>query len=1139
MYKIYTAYKRRREFCVPFKLLLTMKLTFVLVIATFLQVRAATYAQTISVIKKGASLKEIFEVIEQQSNYTVVYDSKMVKAAKPVNISLKNASLEEVLNRCLEGQMLTYTINLNTIVIRRAAAIPPPVQQAIKVSGRVTDANNQPLPGVSIVVKGTQNGVVSDSDGRYSISVPDQNAVLVFSFIGFEIQEKQVGNNNTIDILLKEQTSKLNEIVVVGYGTQKKASTTAAVSTLKGELVANAPVANLSNSLTGRVAGVIITQGTGEPGYDGADIHIRGIGTTGNNSPLIVVDGIYRDFAHLDPNSIESFTVLKDAAAVAPYGLAGANGVILVTTKKGKSGAPSLSYNSYVGFQNPTRLTQMVNSYQYALMQNEAAFNENSATVPYSAADLQGYLKSANKVADADIDKYPSSNGLKDLILKNRVLTTHNIELSGGTDNVKYYTSLGYTYQQGQWSSTSLNRYNLLAKIDAKATKTTNVSVSVSGWVEDHYYPGRSAGAIMYQAFRNPPVYAIKYSNGYYGGYQNRSLLGEAYDSGYNNEENTQIMTNLSIEQQLPFLKGLSIKGVASYDPYSEYAKNWQTPATYYSVNTSSTPYIFSKATDGQSKPLLIINNSLNKAFTYQGYLNYHNTFGKSSVTFLGVAEYRNQKYRSQRDERDNYNLDIDELDAGSALSTDTKNSGSSSAQKQVGYVYRANYTYNGKYVAEAIGRYDGHYYFAPGHRYGFFPTFGLSWNASEENFIKNNYPWIDALKLRTSYGQSGNLAGGSFQYLSAYQLGSGAVFTTNGTPTATQGVYESQQPNPNITWERQNQFDAGIEGTLWKGKLSFEVDYFHQKRNNMLLTRQITAPSEYGISLSQENYGIMSNQGFDLTVGTEQHYANGMRWGVTAIVSYAKSKLLRVDELADSYNNINTRQTGRALGTPFGYVALGYFQAGDFNSDGSLKAGIPAQPWGTVHPGDIRYADINGDGKISTDNSDKKVIGHSSTPQMQFSLRPNFAWKGFDVDLLFQGATLSNIQIGGTIAYPFDIASSATQLQFQDHWTPANTNATYPRLTSAPVPNNQQYSTWFMRNDTYIRLKNAQIGYTLSSKLIKHVGIKSARFYIAAQNLWTWTPYMKEVIDPEASSTNGQYYFQQQVVSFGTNITF
>lgn len=1139
MYKIYTAKIRRMASCVPFKLLLIMKLAFVLTIATFLQVSAATYAQKISINKKDASLKEIFDVIEQQTSFTVVYSSKMVKASRPVSIFLTDATLEDVLNRCLKDQKLAYSISMNTIVIRKETDAPKLVQLLVKVSGKITDANHAPLPGVTIQVKGTSIGTVSDTNGNYTISAPDQNSILVFSYIGFETQQRQVGNNTTIDIVLNDKPSKLDEVVVVGYGTEKKGLVTASVSTLKGDEIANAPVANLSNALTGRVSGVIITQGGGEPGYDGADIHIRGIATTGNSSPLIVVDGIYRDFAHLDPNSIESFTVLKDAAAVAPYGLAGANGVILITTKKGKTGAPTLSYNSYVGIQNPTRMTKMVNSYQYALMQNEAAFNENSAGIPYSAADLQGYLKTANKMPGFDMDKYPSSNGLRDLILKNRVLTNHNLELSGGTESIKYYTALGYTYQQGQWSTTSLDRYNLLAKIDAKATKTTNVIVSVNGWLEDHHYPGRSAGAIMYQAFRNPPVYAIKYSNGSYGGYQNRSLLGEVYDTGYSEEENTQLYTSLTIEQQLPFIKGLSIKGVASYDPYTNYEKNWELPATYYSVNTSTTPYTFSPATDGQSKPLLIIRNGLNKAFTYQGYLNYHNSFGKNSISFLGVAEYRNQKNRSQYDERDNYNLDIDELDAGSALSTDVKNGGSSSEAKQVGYVYRANYSYAGKYVVEAVGRYDGHYYFAPGHRYGFFPTFGLSWNASEESFIRNNYPWVDALKLRTSYGQSGNLAGGSFQYLSSYGLGGGAVFTTNGTPTATQGVYESSQPNPNITWERQTQFDIGVEGSLWKGNLTFEVDYFHQQRNNMLVTRQITAPSEYGIGLSQENYGIMSNQGFDLTLGTQQHLSNGMNWGVTAIISYAKSKLIRVDELAASYSNPNTRQTGRPLGTTFGYKALGFFQQGDFNPDGSLKAGIPTQPWGTVHPGDIRYADLNGDGKITTDNKDQTVIGHPGTPQMQFSLSPNFSYKGFDINLLFQGATMSNIQIGGTIAYPFDIASSATVLQFEDHWTPANTNARYPRLTSAPVPNNQQFSSFFERNNTYVRLKNAQLGYTLSPKLTKHIGIQSVRFYLSAQNLWTWTPYIKEVIDPEAGSTNGQYYFQQQVVSLGTNITF
>ena len=1136
-----------------------MKLSFfvLLLVLTSFQLLLANEGrgQSINNVKvnielKNESLLPALKKIESKVNFRFAFKDQDLRNEKDVNVASGTKSLQEILLQILGGRNLDFKQIGTSIIIYKPEIVNPvsrpeddkqdekPIPTKNLVSGKVIDSKGDPLIGVTIIEKGTTNGTVTDKDGKFSITVENESSVLLLRYIGYIDTEVKPGTERSITVTLKESERSLNEVVVIGYGTQKKANTTAAISTLKGQDIAQKPVASLSNSLTGRVAGVIITQGNGEPGQDAASIHIRGIGTTGNNSPLIVVDGVYRSFESLDPNTVESFTVLKDAAAVAPYGLAGANGVILITTKKGKSGKPTLSYNSYVGFQNPTRMTSMVNSYQYALMQNEAAQNDNSATTPYSQADLAGYLKTVNKSADADIDKYPSSNGLKDLIIKNRIITSHNIQLSGGTDKVHYYAGLGYIYQQGQWSSTAMNRYNLIAKIDAQATNTTNVSVSINSYVKDLNYPGTSAGNIMYQAFRNPPTFAIKYSNGLYGGYQNRSLLGEVYDTGYDKEEATQSYTTLTIDQKLP-LKGLSLKGSVSYDPYSNYEKNWQKPATYYSVNTTTTPYTFSKAQDGQSNPLLIIQNDFSSSLTYQSYLNYHNTFGKSDITLQGVAEYRAVNSRTQRDERDNYNLDIDELDAGSANSTDVKNSGSSSQQRQIGYVYHATYNYDGKYVAEAIGRYDGHYYFAPGHRYGFFPTFGLSWNLSEESFIKNRYNWIDFLKLRASYGQSGNLAGGPFQYLSAYQLGSGAVFTSSGTPKATQGVFESGQPNPNITWERQKQLDVGIEGSLWQGKLTFDIDYFHQERNNMLVTRQITAPSEYGISLSQENYGIMSNQGIDLTLGTSQTLSNGMRLGVKAILSYARNKLLRVDELATSYNNLNTRQTGRSLGTPFGYVALGYFTTNDFNANGSLKAGIPTQPWGAVHPGDIRYADLNNDGKISTDNSDQKVIGNPSTPGIQFSLAPNFSWKGFDVDLLFQGATQSSIQIGGTIAYPFDIASSATTLQFNDHWTPANTNALYPRLTPAPVPNNQQYSSWFMRNNTYVRLKSAEIGYTIPVKILQKIKIQSIRFYVAGQNLWTWTPYIKEVIDPEAQSTNGQYYFQQQVISFGTNITF
>lgn len=1021
-----------------------------------------------------------------------------------------------------------------------------------KVSGKITGDQGEDLPGVSVVVKGTTTGTVTTADGNYALTVPNGNTTLVFSFIGYAAQEIAVANRTTVDVKLVTDNRSLDEIVVVGYGEQRKTSTTAAVSTLKAQDVALKPVVNLTNSLGGRVAGLISRQGSGEPGQDGANINIRGISTTGNSQPLLIVDGIYRDFSRLDPSSIETFTVLKDAAAVAPYGLAGANGVILVTTKRGKSGVPTLSYNGWIGIQNSTRVTPQVNSYEFAQMQNEAAANEGRPAA-YTPEQVEGYRKTVEKASDADPDRYPNSSPLNDLIDPNTTITYHNLELSGGSDKIRYYTALAYTDQQGLYKTVKTKKYNLIAKIEADATTTTKVSLNINGFVEDNFYPGRSAGDLFYQAFRTPPVSPVFYSNGLWGQYIGRSLIGQAYYSGNTLNERNQLYTTFSIDQQLP-LKGLSIKGVVSYDPDTRTGKNYATPVPVYTVDLSKTPYEYVLGIQGAAKPSLSQFYSQNKAFTYQGLLNYANSFGKHNVTALGVIEYRNQKYNFLSAGRQNFNTTIPELSAGSSTPLDISNGGSSSEQKQIGYVYRVGYNYDEKYLFEVAGRYDGHYVFAPGKRYGFFPSFSAGWRLSEENFIKDNLSWVDAAKIRGSYGESGALPylPGSnppqllaFQYLSSYSLyGGSAVF---GDPT--QGVSERPQANPNITWERAKKFNIGLEGSLFKGKFTFEADYFTENRSNMLVFPQVSVPAEYGVGLSQVNAGVMKNRGIDASLGTTHRVGRDLRMSLNVNFLYAKNELIETFETTAQRLNPNRARTGRPLNTPFGYHALGYFTAADFNADGTtLKSGIPVPPAGAVQPGDLRYADLAGapgadgrptgpDGKIDT--NDQTVIGFSNTPQITYGIIPKISYKGFDLDLLFSGAGRTGLGLFGSIVYPFESSASATKLQFQDHWTPTNQDARYPRLTGSPTTNNTQASDWWLRNNSYIRLKQAEIGYRLPENLIKRVKMSSARVYVSGQNLFTFTPKMKEVIDPEASTGNAQYYFQQQVITFGTNLTF
>jgi TonB-linked SusC/RagA family outer membrane protein len=1018
---------------------------------------------------------------------------------------------------------------------------PRPTGGPRPIKGKIIDATNgQPIAGATIAIKGASSAVTSDANGEFTIQA-DNRDVLVVSYVGYETTERPA-KKATEFFALQPSARNLNEVVVVGYGTQKKTSLTAAVSTINPVVMAEKPVVDLSNGLAGRASGLIVQQPSDEPGFDASSIYIRGIGSTGNTAPLLIVDGVPRDFSRLDPSTIENVTVLKDAAAVAPYGVAGANGVILVTTKKGKTGRPSFSYDGYAAIQNPTRLPKFVNSYQYALLRNEAATNDGTP-IPYTAYDLQKFKD------HTDPDGHSDGQPLNDIILNNRLLTYHNVSLSGGSEDFKYYAALAYTNHQGMWSTDYIKKYNGILNLTANATRTTTVGFSVNGYIEDQHYPSQQgASSILDIAERQPPTVPTWYSNGLWSAYQGLSLIGTLYHSGYIQHENTSLLTQLSIEQKLP-LKGLAAKGVVSYDNgpdplfgnTTSISRTWELPIPFYNVDTTTHPYTYNPGYQGVGKPEFIQTWTQNKAMTYQGMLTYAASFGNNDISVLAVVEDRTVNYQTFTATRYNYNLNIDELNFGGPLATDETNSGYSTGEKQLGYVYRTSYAYDRKYLFEASGRYDGSYLFAPGHRFGFFPAFSGGWRLSEESFMKK-ITWIDNLKLRGSWGQSGgypsaNGAIQTYQYLSPYNVVSNsAVLGGNGT----QGIQEALQGNPDITWEKSTKTDIGVEAGLWKGLLTIEADYFHEKRSNMLVSIGNALPAEYGISTGLTNGGIMSNHGIDLTLTSAGNITKDLRFDVKGTFTFARNKLLKVYENSATYNNPNRRQTGRPLGTQFGLKATGYYSANDFNPNGTLKPGEPVPSYGPVQPGDLKYADLSGpngkpDGVI--DANDITVVGKPSTPEILFGLEPRLYYKHFDLDVLFQGAANSSLFVNNYFVWPFGSSGSATVLAFNDHWTPTHTNALYPRISGTPPSNNTQESNWWMRNTAYVRVKSFQLGYTLAGRLL-HGSLKAMRLYIAGQNLLTWTPKYKETIDPENSGKN-ENYFQQRVLSFGLSATF
>lgn len=1004
--------------------------------------------------------------------------------------------------------------------------------RAVHISGTVTDGNNVPLSGVSVKVKGTQQGTVTDAAGKFDMNFStDVSPVIIFSYIGFAAQEVAVTHNQKLTIVLAPAGNTLDDVVVIGYGKQKKTTVTAAVSSVGGDQITKATVANISNTLGGRVAGVINRQSGGAPGADNDQIQIRGIGTTGSLVPLVIVNGIPRDYNQLDPNEIETVTILKDAAAVAPYGLAGANGVILVTTKRGKEGKFTLNYNAYYGIQNPTNLPEFLDAYGYASLLSAANVNiGNPAT--YTAEQLEKFRNGE------DPDRFPNTDWAQEVLSKNAPITRHSLSFSGGSERIRFYGNAGYLFQEGIVPVINFRRYNFSASVDADVTATTSILVDVNGIVSRQTNPGGNGGAAIFTNVNEyPPILPIRFSNGRSA----NALLPQIYESGYNRNMNNTTNAKIQFDQSIPQVPGLMLKAAFAYNKLDTFGKVWNLPVTFYGLNAQNQ---FAPQAAGPVSPTLSQAYRQFAGLVGQGYLTYDRTFGKSAVSALVVYEVQSGTVNSLSASRINYSVFLDELNSGSSNRNDLNNGGSSGKSSQMGWVYRTNYAYAGKYLVELSGRYDGHYYFAPGKRFAFFPAASLGWRLSEENFIKDNYSWINNLKLRGSYGKSGNLAGGPFQYLASYGLRNSYVF--GGTaPVQAQGIFENIQANRNITWETSNKANIGLDASFFRGKLGFSFDVFKERRSDMLIAPSAILPAEYGIGISQINAGIMENKGMDFSITSDHRFQNGLVLNAAFNFSYAQNKLIQTFEGASTFNNPNRRLTGRPYKTEFGLQALGLYQLDEFTATGALNAGLPIPSFGAVKAGDIKYADIAGpagaDGKPSgpdgrIDINDYTVTGDPLFPQIIYGLTISSSWKGVDLNMLWQGAAKASIYINNEVAFPFFNGAKISKEQ-TDFWTPENPNASYPRLTPSPITNNTQPSSFWIRDGDYIRLKTLELGYTLPARLVNSIRMSSLRFFVSGQNLLTFSKI--KFLDPELGSERARYYFQQRVMSFGLNVGF
>lgn len=1037
----------------------------------------------------------------------------------------------------------------------------PGFAQKISLRGTVIDSSGDPLIGVNVSIKGTTIGTITDLDGKYTLEAPDKDAVVVFSYIGYKSEEVSVGSKTLIDMTLTEDTQIIDEVVVVGYGVQKKETVTGSVSTVKGDELLKSPVANLSNAIAGRMSGVITFQRSGEPGYDGSTIRIRGSNTLGNNDPLIVIDGVAAragGLDRLDPNEIESMSVLKDASA-AIYGARAANGVILITTKKGNRDGkkPEVTYSFNMGWARPTQLPKMANAAEYAELRNElivndAMVNPQSGKIPIQTTPWKTEEEIQKYKDGSDPWRYPNTDWFKETFKSWSPQRIHNASLEGGSDKFQYFATFGHKFTDGLYENSANNykQYNLRINLDAKVNDWVNIGVGLLGRQENRNFPSQGAGDLLWFVSRGRPTDPAYWPNGLPGPaqeYGRNPVVAVTDETGYTHDKRYYVQSNAKIEITQPWIEGLKFTGTMSYDKYLRESKSWFQPWYLYNWDGKSleadgvTPKL-EKALSypSHSDPSLNMESEDQMNMVFGGILSYDNKIGDHGINLLIGTEFdksNNSFFNAFR--RYYLSTALQILNAGgdkekSNGSGDWKNNWN---RARMNYFGRAAYNYKEKYLAEFVWRYDGSYMFPEDNRYGFFPGVLLGYRISEEDFWKENLSFLSYFKIRGSWGQMGNdqvwfddkLQ--EYQYLPTYYYEWGYIIDNEDV----KGLRISRFPNPNITWERANNLNFGIEGRTLKDRLSFEIDYFYNKRSNILWRRNASIPETAGLTLPAENIGKVDNTGFDFKLDWNDQIGKDFRYNLTASGGYAKNKIVFWDESSGAPEW--QKSTGHPMNTNLYYVFDGVFVDWDEINDKANRPnydGITSDA--NLQPGDMKFKDLDGDGVITPD--DRKRFDKTNEPKWTFGLNAYFQYKNFDLTLLFQGAADS-----WTKVY-FDSGEIGNYSKniYDNHWSIDNPTSKHPRVharakyywDSGTGANN----TYWMVNTDYIRLKNLEIGYTFPKHIVDKTKFFSyMRLYLNGTNLLTLTP--SKDVDPESISSNATNYPQTKVINVGFTLSF
>ncbi|MGD9930807.1 MAG: TonB-dependent receptor [Mangrovibacterium sp.] len=1105
-----------------------MKLTLLLIMLTvFSSLAADLYSQNtkLSLEYQNEKIVTVLREIEDKSEFRFFYNEE-VDVNSNVSIDVSNAPIQTVMDEIFRDKNVNYEI-IGRQVILRAGVKMNQSQQPANVSGKVTDSSGQPLPGVTVVVKGTNNGTITDVDGNYNLSNVPADAVLLISFVGMKAQEIPVAGKREISVTLTEETIGLEEVVAIGYGTQTKVTITGSVASTKGDELVKSQTPNVLNSIAGHLPGVIINNRSGEPGKDNPEIFIRGRSTTGTTDPLILIDGVERpDFGRINPNDIESISVLKDASA-AIYGARAANGVILVTTKRGQKGAPVFNFSFNQGFAQPTRNPQMADAYTFAKVYNEIEIGEGRSP-RYSDAELEKF-KVGKEVGYTTTDWYD---------VMTRTLTPQyqaNLAVSGGTEKLDYYISVGKLGQEGHFNhgSTKVDRYNFRSNLTVKASDYFQVGLDIAGRLDDKHYPGNpDTRGIYSHIYLYQPNWTLFWPGTNYKrpNRSSESLINwVSDDGGYQDDTYKAIESKLHFKFDLPWVKGLSVTGSANYDAGYNFVKYFNLPSYVYYYNEDTNSYSEGRSGDGPNLAQLQERFEQSTTLTLNTLVNYSKKIDAHSIDLMVGYEQMEYDDNFLSAYRTDYpSTVLPELFAGSSDKSKQGNDGSSSKTSRQNYFGRATYDYSGKYLAQLIFRYDGSPNFPENERWGFFPGMSLGWRISEEAFM-DNFSFLDNLKLRGSYGEMGNDAVPPFQYLTSYAYGNNYVLGNSDVI----GLVQSSVPNPNITWEVAKSTNFGLDATLWEGALGIEFDIFKTKRSNILTKRTAIIPDYTGLVLPDENIGIVENKGFELHV-THARRLNKLSYSITGNLSYARNKVVFADEApaAEDYQ----LATGRPIGAELFYDAIGIF---------SSQSEIDATPHlpGT-RPGDIIYRDVNKDQELNS--RDMIRINETPTPEIVYSLNASLKYKDFDFSIMFQGQENAQTYVkeqGADNPQPYFSVMSYNlgnflQWRADDRWSPENTNASQPRGSIDNFNNNTLQSTHWLMNAGFLRLKNLEIGYTLPATLCQKIGLHGLRTYISSNNLFILYDHMKDVgFDPETSDF--WYYPQQRTFNVGINLTF